>query len=367
VTNDLILYGAGIHLAEAYVEFVKQGRTPVCVCDGDSSKHFTTISVSSPGAEKCGEIEILPLSTALEKYENADFFVVPKSSVKFEIMKTLEEAGVDNNRILNHQPFAYERTCRYLNTTIHLSSGDNVECCCVYMLNVKAPGVPYSLDNETLLSTLKEMRSNLQRDMANGNEKEYCLGCPEIKMDYVPKTSTTKLNISQIMFGAGTVCNIDCIYCYTKSTANAPWEERKSKIERALDFVKYLQQQGEISDSALAHLASGEISANPMASEIVPVFADIKCRFLTNGIIYSEAIEKVLRNGKSYVNISLDAGTKETFGKVKGTDAENFDKALENIRGYSQFANYIELKYIILPEKMTTLMILKVFWISRKK
>ena len=49
-----------------------------------------------------------------------------------------------------------------------------------------------------------------------------------------------------------------------------------------------------------------------------------------NGINYLEKLEKINFDSSSLVNISLDAGTSETFKKIKNVDA--FEQTISNIR-----------------------------------
>ena len=54
-----------------------------------------------------------------------------------------------------------------------------------------------------------------------------------------------------------------------------------------------------------------------------------------------------LKDG-SFLNISLDAGTKSTYAAVKGLDV--FEEVIETLRRYKYAGSYMLLKYIILPE-----------------
>jgi molybdenum cofactor biosynthesis enzyme MoaA len=45
---------------------------------------------------------------------------------------------------------------------------------------------------------------------------------------------------------------------------------------------------------------------------------------------------------------SLDAGTRESYTKIKGKDV--FDTVVENIRRYAANSGNIQLKYIVMPE-----------------
>ncbi len=70
---------------------------------------------------------------------------------------------------------------------------------------------------------------------------------------------------------------------------------------------------------------------------------------LMNAIKYIPILEKIGNNGKSHICISLDAGTKETFQKIKNIDA--FDRVIENIKTLRKNSQaQISLKYIIIKD-----------------
>jgi MoaA/NifB/PqqE/SkfB family radical SAM enzyme len=71
----------------------------------------------------------------------------------------------------------------------------------------------------------------------------------------------------------------------------------------------------------------------------------------TNGIFYEKYIPKALRETpNSYMIISVDAGTRETFKKIKGVD--EFDNVIKNLAKYvkeaKETSNRIMAKYMIL-------------------
>ena len=56
----------------------------------------------------------------------------------------------------------------------------------------------------------------------------------------------------------------------------------------------------------------------------------------------------ISRKDGSFLNVSVDAGTRETYREVKGLDA--YDRVLSHIRRYAQEGAVIEIKYILMPE-----------------
>lgn len=98
-------------------------------------------------------------------------------------------------------------------------------------------------------------------------------------------------------------------------------------------------------------VASGEVTIHPYKKRMLELMKDKTSKFLTNCFIYDNQIAEILKsNPHSCINLSIDAGTAETWHKVKGVN--NFRNVLENLSKYSNSCispEQITLKYIILP------------------
>jgi len=244
------------------------------------------------------------------------------------------------------------KTCPFLWDQIHFSSTGEVMFCCVYYYAVNAPQAPLSINNEELFTTLMQIRQQTLSALKNGADGDFCTGCPEIIEIHKPVANTSdnavaNWKVNTLLFGTGTVCNLDCIYCSTKKIALTPWREREKNVKRAIDFVRYLQAMNVIDTTTNAVLGSGEITVHPLRAEILQLFTENPCKFLINAVEYSTEVENVLKNGKSRINVSIDSGTPDTYRQIKG--GGDYFRTLDNIRRYSRFANITDLKYILLP------------------
>lgn len=83
-----------------------------------------------------------------------------------------------------------------------------------------------------------------------------------------------------------------------------------------------------------------------------------KLSFLSSGIIFSEIIEEALALTDTSIKVSVDAGTKEIYAKIKRVPPKTFDKVWENLEKYiiaSEKRNKnggdskVFIKYIIIP------------------
>lgn len=98
-------------------------------------------------------------------------------------------------------------------------------------------------------------------------------------------------------------------------------------------------------------LASGEISVSPYREEVFEIIKRNRwdVHVFTNASVYVPALAELLQSGQAKIQVSMDAGTKETFAKIKGVDF--WDKVVENLARYAENVapNQIELKYILIP------------------
>ena len=89
-----------------------------------------------------------------------------------------------------------------------------------------------------------------------------------------------------------------------------------------------------------------------VSSGLLAFFSYRYAVFYTNAFLFDEAIAQKLHGDPcSSINLSIDAGTPETWRKIKGFD--NFETVLSNLHRYRQYSarpGQIILKYIILPD-----------------
>lgn len=84
------------------------------------------------------------------------------------------------------------------------------------------------------------------------------------------------------------------------------------------------------------HFGGGEPTLLPEFEDIIRLLLDYKfydLRVHTSGIKYSPILERGIREGRLRVIVSVDAGSAETFKKIKQVDAYNIVR--ENIRKYA--------------------------------
>jgi wyosine [tRNA(Phe)-imidazoG37] synthetase (radical SAM superfamily) len=148
-------------------------------------------------------------------------------------------------------------------------------------------------------------------------------------------------------------CQSKCIYCGVHNGKSGVLNRRLHAecYENMFNAIEWARDNGMIATDAVWQAASGEITIHPYKDRMFDLMKDKDAKFLTNCFIFDEKIAAILgANPRSSINLSIDAGTSETWYKVKGVD--NFDTVMDNLAKYSASCIRLEqitLKYIILP------------------
>lgn len=145
-------------------------------------------------------------------------------------------------------------------------------------------------------------------------------------------------------------CQCRCIYCNVRQEDKSN-EKTAQAYENLFAAIQLAKELGLIAPDAIWQVSSGEITIHPYKKRILDLVRGQATRFFTNCFKYDEEIAQNLHdNPKSEINLSIDAGTPQTWHKVKG--ANNFEKVMENLTKYYQSSvrdGQITLKYIVLP------------------
>ena len=211
------------------------------------------------------------------------------------------------------------------------------------------PGIPLSDNAEETLERFIGLRTMLLAQGFRTPEKtdfgcsgcaNYCVGEWEINpfIGYV--------NLS--MYPAP--CQCKCIYCNV-AKKKEDTEEVRLAYERLFTFLELADRSGAIDPDAVWQISTGEITIHPYKDRILKLLKGKTANYYTNAFIFDEDIAQNMHdNPNSFINLSIDAGTPETWKKVKGFD--NFDKVTDNLVKYyvnSARPGQITLKYIVLP------------------
>jgi hypothetical protein len=136
-------------------------------------------------------------------------------------------------------------------------------------------------------------------------------------------------------------CNLACVYCFTMTPGF-----KHSKVRYSIPAVIGDMLNGNYVDpSGTVTWGGGDISALPEFNAVSHLFIDygIKQQFKTSGLKFLKGITRALEEKKGVLEVSLDAGTRETYATYKGKDV--WDQVTANIIRYREYGQ-VDLKYI---------------------
>ena len=241
--------------------------------------------------------------------------------------------------------------CEKLEKTLHFLP-DKVKFCCSC---AQGPGIELTdfshIDKDKIISEKERIRLLLE----NGQIPKECEGCVEYKQRSFKEQlkkffekEEKKYLIRHVIVDHFKQCDCNCIYCSQRYI----YKEIDQKYE-LLPIIKQLYELKMIDETILkAEFQGGGIAALKEFDSLMTEFYKHGCCdfvILMNGIKYLPILEKIGNNPKSHICISLDAGTKETFYKIKGIDA--FEQTIQNIKTLRKKSQaHIALQYIVVKE-----------------
>ena len=237
----------------------------------------------------------------------------------------------------------------YINFNGRLDNEKAITICCEPIED--RPGISFATDVETTLSNFIDARLRLINEGYTSDE-EYSLGCRKCaryqKKEWAVSQQILYVNLSMYP----SPCQCKCFYCKVHSESQAIADPLiKERYEHLFDLIDYAKRTGVIAPNAAWQISCGEIAIHPYKNRIMDLIRGQRVTFYTNCFIYDEQIAENLRvNSGSAINLSIDAGTPETWMKVKGVD--NFEDVMMNLTQYYVAGNkpgQITLKYIVFP------------------
>lgn len=335
----LVLYGAGRN-AKKGLENVKKSNfatshAVMCFCDKDKNKQGTL----------CLGLPVFNLEQVREKYGNYfNLYITTDTPIRYEIQEELVGVGVDKDRILNYEKVSKYRSCAFLQEQLILFS-HGMQVCCNFNINGNPFVIPWDKDGnlEKNVSDFIEKRDQTIENIKKGVPTA-CDGCEFICENYWKADN----RITSLSFSFLVSCHLTCIYC--------PCVQEKPSVQqrefaRQFDFKKVLnvlEKQNRLSDRAVIGFSGGEITIQPRKDEWLEASKNYTVNALTTAIKYDQKLSEAVGTKDGYILISVDAGTRKTYKKVKGLDA--FDAVWDNINQYVNSGVTVQLKYIVLPE-----------------
>ena len=326
-----IYYGAGKYAQEHFEDFRKKYE-PLCFCDRSAE--------NVDGGQMLFDLPVYPLSAMLERFPEAPIVVTVDPLVSKRIVQQylIDELDISKDRIINYEIYEYGPSCWFLDNHVVLRKSKMLLCCSPGEANPSP--VTFINENDTASQHVKkliDLRNRIKKQISEGMPCE-CTGCPNLEQTWF--RANHKVEMILLLFASP--CNLRCIYCAQEGSLQTLEDFDGIHIS---NIVKSMMEENLVYFGTLINFATGEITVHPKRREILSSFNGIRTQICTNGVVYDDVLVEHLKLGKSIINCSIDAGTRETYKKIKGAD--KFEIVCENLKRYSQFVK-IDLKYLFM-------------------
>ncbi len=238
------------------------------------------------------------------------------------------------------------KICKYIPDALYVAPNEIRACCQRFFYKNEIRGDAKLIDIvdgvTPTVSDLKNARQKIFNEIQL-NKKKDCLGCNFLyEVDKKPDFDG-KVNFLSIEHHS--VCNLRCTYC-----SEVYYAGKRSKYD-VYQFIEYLDQKNSFKDCKQVVWGGGEPTLDRTFEQIVKkidktVSPDVYHRVYTNAVRYHKAVKEFIDTGLIKITTSIDAGTPETFLKVRGRP--KFFNVFENLKIYSnKIPNHVTIKYIM--------------------
>jgi len=244
-------------------------------------------------------------------------------------------------------------SCSALHNALYLAPDELRHCCKRFYVKGKMKGdvkiFPVKSTKDINPKNILEAKKKLYEDI-NSNKETECTGCPFLVKDHWP--SLDKLEIKHLSIESHSVCNMKCTYCnetyYGGKKANYDLEKVLKDLINSNNTSKEISVAWGGGEPVL--LDNFDKIFEMVNEKMQPATTMV----YTNAIKYNQTIEKYLKKGTIKLTTSIDAGTEETFKKVRGV--KTLSKVLLNLKKYfSEAKKGIVIKYILTEDNFSDL------------
>tara|TARA_B100000780_G_C21124675_1_gene455958 strand:- start:3738 stop:5036 length:1299 start_codon:yes stop_codon:yes gene_type:complete len=241
------------------------------------------------------------------------------------------------------------KTCQDLEESLYIAPNEIRSCCQRFFHKDKMRGDAKLIDiKDGITPTASDIKKARKKifDEIQKDENEDCIGCPFLKKTKEKPNFSSKIKLLSIEHHS--VCNLRCNYC-----SEIYWGGKRSKYN-VVEFISYLSKSNSLNDCNQVVWGGGEPTLDKSFEQILEEInhhANPKTyhRVFTNSVRISEPVIKFLKKGLIKITTSIDAGTPETFKKVRGRP--KFLNVFENLQKYAEIdPNKVTIKYIFTEE-----------------
>ena len=240
------------------------------------------------------------------------------------------------------------KLCGNMGTTVGFSFNHVHHCSCPSIVAPDETYVTHTFHGGKF--PLKNYLASLSRLIsANSGDCPICQGC--VLLNETPEFNPWKGYFRDVNVTTNTACNFRCSYCLAKSVT---YEAAPETIKYDLAFTLLdMCNEGLIKPGLTTiHWGGGEPSICKHFEKCCEILTDndIVQMINTNAGVFSRSIAKAIKSHvKTTVRISIDAGSRAVFKKIRGVD--RLEDVWQNVKKYAELnPEKIMVKYIVMPE-----------------
>lgn len=233
------------------------------------------------------------------------------------------------------------KSCIYIQQAIYLAPNEIRACCQRFFVGDQIKGdvplIKLSRKRDISFEEVIEAKKDLIENINNGTDN-LCSGCPHLSLQNWKPVEAEAINV--ISIEDHSLCNMKCTYCS---------DIYYGGVSPQYDLKYLLKNLPKIDKSLHVAWGGGEPTLRKdfeeLFSYLIENYKPHTQRIFTNALKYSNALQVALDNKLATITTSIDAGTEDTFKKVRGTD--RLDVVLKNLQSYSRNnSELITIKYI---------------------
>ena len=230
------------------------------------------------------------------------------------------------------------KSCHWIEESAFIDGRTAKMCCIRSMGNDIVPTLFEIGDPHEAAQKLLENKRSLR--MANQTDKSPCHGCFLLKEQQWQARDCVNVAISGFMH-----CNLACTYCVTYH------DDPSDRGVPTLETLRAWYDIGIIRSGCRIEMGGGEPILHREFEQIA-AFAferSIRMHVYTNAVGVSKSLLEGLRKGLATVIVSVDAGTPETYRRIKKKDL--LHRVWDSIKTYAAAAktpSQVIVKYIVM-------------------
>ena len=298
------------------------GVRPTVVIDNDLRKKGRALL----------DVPIMPYTEAREAFTEL-YYYIQGNTYLYNIIGSLLEDGVPADHIINYAPVEKREGCLIAETSIGIS-GSGCNICYETGFNYNKNHNTLQLDQldvDTFNQRFAQLRGQGAFLQADGSDCR--TGCPLYKPGYYAVEPRIRL----IGDYNTDYCELACVYCFLQELGM----DKGPRSAAFHEWLSMLLKSNAISDALVLHLCPTEKTVDQDTDRSLEICAENIGAFEAVHLFsccyaYRPGMETLLAQGAAKAFWSLDAGTEETFEKVKRRKGA-FGRVLDNVSRYQEF------------------------------